>query len=319
MSDKRKLSVEEQIEDLKSKNVKFELCTEEEAKIFLTYNNYYFKLKSYAHNYDRYRKKDWENKYVNLDFKYIMELSTLDMHFRRLIVRMCLDIEHILKTRLMNDITKNSEEDGYNIVRKYINEDYMVMSNLYGDKEKSATSELIKKFENNEDNIPVWSFIETLSFGKFIEIYNFYYGMYCGKSYSSYLGNIKFLRNAAAHNTCLLNSLKKPYSIKINKNKNIMDKLAKTKKFSTSYKTKMENPVIHNFIVLLFVYYDILDTKANQSMREAGIKEIEELFFSIMLRNENKDYFEKNDAIRESYNFVCDVIKYLRNCKQKLL
>lgn len=57
MSDKRKLSVEEQIEDLKSKNVKFELCTEEEAKIFLTYNNYYFKLKSYAHNYDRYRKK----------------------------------------------------------------------------------------------------------------------------------------------------------------------------------------------------------------------------------------------------------------------
>ena len=33
MSDKRKLSVEEQIEDLKSKNVKFELCTEEEEKI----------------------------------------------------------------------------------------------------------------------------------------------------------------------------------------------------------------------------------------------------------------------------------------------
>ena len=46
-------------------------------------------------------------KYVNLDFAYLVELSTLDMYFRRLIVGMCLDIEHVLKTRLMRDITNS--------------------------------------------------------------------------------------------------------------------------------------------------------------------------------------------------------------------
>ena len=41
---KRKLSVDEQIDDFVWKNVKFDLCTKKEAKNFLTYNNYYFKL-----------------------------------------------------------------------------------------------------------------------------------------------------------------------------------------------------------------------------------------------------------------------------------
>ena len=40
--DKIKLSYEQQIEDLKQKNVKFELYSEEDAIKFLQYNNYYF-------------------------------------------------------------------------------------------------------------------------------------------------------------------------------------------------------------------------------------------------------------------------------------
>ena len=42
--DKRKLNIDEQIDDLKEKNIKFELYPEEEARKFLTYNNYYFKV-----------------------------------------------------------------------------------------------------------------------------------------------------------------------------------------------------------------------------------------------------------------------------------
>lgn len=111
-NNKRKLSIEEQIADFKEKNIKFELYPEEEAKKFLKYNNYFFKLKSYAHNYSKYSKVELRHKYVNLDFAYLVELSTLDMYFRRVIVGLCLDIEHVLKTRLMYDITKNDDEDG---------------------------------------------------------------------------------------------------------------------------------------------------------------------------------------------------------------
>ena len=313
--DKVKLSFDEQIADLKSKNVKFELFSEEDAKKFLQYNNYYFKLKSYAQNYVKYSKKELENKYVNLDFAYLVELSTLDMYFRRLIVGLCLDIEHLLKTRFMRDVTNNDKEDGYNIVNYYINSDYSLLTNLFSDKDKSATSELIQKFKENESRIPVWSLIETLSFGRFIELYSLYYGTYGGHSYTSYLGSIKFLRNAAAHNTCLLNSLRKPYSIKINKNMDIMDALTKSKKFQTSYRSKMENPVVHDFVVLLFVYYDITNTSANRSMRDKGMQRVKTFFRETMLRN--KSYFEKNDVLVENYSFLCQIVDYLENCRNR--
>lgn len=159
--DKRKLSIEEQIADLKEKNIKFDIYSEEEAKKFLRYNNYFFKLKSYAHNYDKYSKVELNHKYLNLDFAYLVELSTLDMYLRRVIVGLYLDIEHVLKTRLMYDITKNEEEDGYNIVRKYVEYDYRVLEGIYKNIGNSATTELIKKFHEDEDKIPVWSFIET--------------------------------------------------------------------------------------------------------------------------------------------------------------
>ena len=77
---KIKLSIDEQVEDLKEKGVTFNIINEEEAKKFLRYNNYYFKLKSYAGNYTMNPKND---KYVNLDFAYLVELSKIDMYLRK--------------------------------------------------------------------------------------------------------------------------------------------------------------------------------------------------------------------------------------------
>ena len=51
-NEKLKLTVEEQIQDMIEKNVQFTLYSKEDAKKFLKYNNYYFKLKSYARNYN---------------------------------------------------------------------------------------------------------------------------------------------------------------------------------------------------------------------------------------------------------------------------
>lgn len=74
-NEKLKLTVEEQIQDMSDSNIQFELYSVEDAKKFLKYNNYYFKLKSYARNYNINPKK-----YYNLDFAYLVELSKLDMY-----------------------------------------------------------------------------------------------------------------------------------------------------------------------------------------------------------------------------------------------
>lgn len=77
----------------------------------------------------------------------------------------------------------------------------------------------------------------------------------------------------------------------------------------------MENPVVHDFVVLLFVHYDILNTAANRGMREKGMKNVKKLFKETMLRNKNKEFFGKNDVLVENYNFVCLVIDYLESCR----
>lgn len=52
---KRKLSIDEQIDYMKNKSgIKFNIVSEQEAKEFLKNNNYYFKIKSYAKNYEKY-------------------------------------------------------------------------------------------------------------------------------------------------------------------------------------------------------------------------------------------------------------------------
>ena len=111
--DKQKLTVEGQVQDMKEKDIKFEICSEEDAKKFLQYNNYYFKLKSYARNYNM---NSQTKKYFNLDFAYLVELSKLDMYIRKIILELSLDVEHYLKVRLMKDLSDNSDEDCYNIV-----------------------------------------------------------------------------------------------------------------------------------------------------------------------------------------------------------
>ena len=58
---KKKLTTLEQIEDMRAKGITFNYISEKEACSFLKYNNYYFKLKSYGKNYDKYiatAKKD---------------------------------------------------------------------------------------------------------------------------------------------------------------------------------------------------------------------------------------------------------------------
>lgn len=153
-----------------------------------------------------------------------------------------------------------------------------------------------------------------MSFGKFIDLYQLYYFIYkAPENFSSFLGSIKFLRNAAAHNNCLLNSLKAPYNVTIHKTKEIQTELTKIKTLSKKQKEKwMSNPVIHDFIRLVYVYVRLI--KSN-GIKQKGICELNELFTNRMLRH--KIYFEKNDTIVESYRFVSKIISNFCNKYRK--
>ena len=134
---------DELISHMKIKGIKFNIVNEEDAKIFLQNNNYYMKLASYRANYDKHKNN---GEYINLDFAYLQELSTIDMHLRYLILQMCLDVEHALKTRLLKDIEDNPEEDGYDIIRRFITKYERSCQNIQKHKSSEYCRELIEKY-----------------------------------------------------------------------------------------------------------------------------------------------------------------------------
>ena len=343
MEKDKKLTLEEQIDNLKSKNIKFDqesdytkgLMTEKDAIKFLRYNTFYFHLKHYAHVFEIYKNSD-TTKYVNLSFGKIVELSKLDMYFRRIVLHMCLDVEHLLKTRLLYDITINPNEDGKNIVDKYIG----TLKNGYADyvgikaKHKdSILSKLVAKFPDDQKELPAWKFVEVLSFGQFIDFYEFYFNTYNDRCKNNgvpnivqYLDNICFLRNAAAHNSELLSHLNSKaefeptynikniiFEAKAKAGKSIGNNGNNRKLFEGIDAGKqLKNHVIHDFITLLFLYRDLLKHSLNGGMYCRTIDELNALFNTEYGRMVlHREMFSKDIGLIQSYRFIVDVLIYI--------
>ncbi len=134
---KPKLSVDEQINYMKDiKGIEFNIVDESTAKQFLLNNNYYFKTKAYAKNYNKYLSGKNLGKYINLEFAYLQELSTMDMYLRKIIIRMALDIEHFLKTQMLRDFVENDEEDGYTVVADFLSKNPNIVGNINNKKKQ---------------------------------------------------------------------------------------------------------------------------------------------------------------------------------------
>ena len=64
------------------KGITFSHVSEKEAEKYLFKVNNFLRTASYRKNYQKYQKGSNEGKYSKLDFAYLKELSTIDMHFR---------------------------------------------------------------------------------------------------------------------------------------------------------------------------------------------------------------------------------------------
>ena len=305
---KPKLMLKEQIEYMRDKKgVLFNIISEEEALEFLEKSNYYFKLKSFAHNYEKYADPNVAqyNKYIDLEFAYLKELSTIDADFRYLILKLVLDVEHFLKVQLITDVSQDSQEDGYSIVSAFLSK---MKPHLQDEIMNKSTNSYCKALiEKYKDEFAVWNLIEVISFGDFIDLYEFYYSKRNNPySVKGKLYPIKWLRNAAAHNNCLLNNLSKPFSKRIEPNKSIMNKIAKIKHMpKKSREKKMQNPPIHDFVVLLDVYFTVI--RSNNTLKN-GINSLNYFFKERCLKN--KEYFQNNDNLKSNYEFLMKVVDF---------
>lgn len=219
---------------------------------------------------------------------------------------MALDIEHFLKVKLLRDFSDNKEEDGYNIISKFLIANPYIKENINLQRKNSTCKFLVEKYY---DEFAIWNIVEVLTFGDFIKLYRFYYEYYKidkELKFSNLLLCIKFLRNAAAHNNCLLNSFKKPYSQEISPNKEITNFVSKLPGITKSLRGgKLKNHIVHDFTASLYVFNSIV---TSENIKYHTMSELKILLEERVLKN--KEYYSKNELLKDYYKFVKIIVDY---------
>lgn len=306
---KPKLTSEEQIKHLKEKGIKFTICTEEEAKDYLDYNNNYFKVSSFRKNYSKIPYGENADKYINLEFEYLKDLAIIDMTLRYTVIQMALDIERFAKLYIMRKINDAANEDGYSIVEDFKNslddKQREVFDGEVG--ENRGTTYNIGMINKYSNEMPVWVMIEIVPFGRLISFFKF-----CSDRFNDNkmkrlyycLLACKEIRNAAAHSNCILNDLHLSSSVH-NVSYDVMNALAKIPTLSaTSRRKKMTNDRIREIITLMYTHKELVSSEGVHNKTSVKLQE----FISRM--NKNKDYYKDNSLIFTSFDFIEKVIDF---------
>ncbi len=302
MSGGQLLSPQNLINHMKSKGITFNICSEEEAMYFLSESTYYTKIAAYRKNYDAHPSGINEGNYYNLDFAYLKELSTIDMRLRYCIIHMALDIEHALKRLLLQDIETNPSEDGYTLVKSFNTYHPNTIPSI---KRKIQNSYCKDLYFNNKNHLPIWVFLEVISFGDLVKLYDHYYKNNSNTTRmpinTAILGNVRDIRNASAHNNCLIHNLSKQ-SKSISAVNNI---LIRNLQFKQSIVNKrLTCQPVRDFISLVIAHKILVNSLPTQKIVRKTLKEI---FYQRMLRNQC--FFTSNSLISTNYKFVLTFLK----------
>lgn len=372
---KPKLTAAQQIEAMARNGIRFDLFPKERAEVFLCRRNYFFKLKAFCKNFNKWRMPDGsDGGYMDLDFAYLVELSKLDMHLRALVLRVSLDIEHFLKVRINEAVMSDPRCDGYRVVADFLRFDEerktvalenrlsMQVANQAAERmmrfaerisaearkahgEEPASEAVVKAFDEarslidgatggtdlhhiehsiaylgtstysrkvamkygDADRMAVWNLLELASFGDVIAFYKYYFIEYAehrdptAKSIKSLLFPAKTLRNAAAHNNCLLNGLRDRLSSPVGA-------IAKTLREEYGYDAEKvagtrRVPLIHDLSALLICYDRVVE---GPGIRRERAREMRMLKKRLLM---HKDYFEKQFEVVAALDFIAALLE----------
>ena len=230
---------------------------------------------------------------------------------------MIIDIEHYLKIKILNTIESIDEEDGYRIVNRYLEQDFYnvkfpkkVHNSIFKKVGSEYYQKIFSKYDLDKDkkleNIPIWEFLEIITFGELVNFYDFYTNEYKLKDENKdvyILRDIVKLRNAVAHNNCILSELnmkknKYPPSYKIIQflNNCNIGKDTRSKKLSNSR--------IRQITYTLYMFNEIV---TSDGIKNNVKKDINELFFDRIIKH--KEYYNNNELLKSIYCYFKKIIE----------
>ena len=298
-----KLTVPEIIEYCKNElGITFKIMDEQKANEFLHKNNYFFRIKQYT---EICTDKTKSGKYNGLDFGHLVELSTIDMFLRKHLLKMTIDLEHYLKVNLVNDCQTNPADDGYGVVKAFFEKYPNIQKTIVSGNNFSSYSGM--DIEQCLAYPAVWNIVELLGFYDFTTFYSFYYEYFHLRSeFKSHIDSIRRIRNAAAHNSCMLCNFKPAQ--RFNFDSEISFELVGAKLEGIApgaITTNLKIPLINDFTVMLSVYTRLI---TSSMVKQKTFEEIKEFFDNRMIYH--KDYFEGYTNIKNAYRFARALLDY---------
>jgi hypothetical protein len=317
------MKVSDMVPYLKNKNIKFECCTEEDAEAYLKENNNYYNVTSYKNDFIKYQCGEFKGKFIDLDFAYLKDLSIIDYRTRLLLFKMIIDIEHYLKIRILNIIEEIFEEDGYKIVNLYLEKDFndkKCPKRVHESIRKKVTNEyyqkIFSKYDLDKDtkieNIPIWEFLEIITFGELINFFDFFTKLYNldDNKYIFILREVNKLRNAVAHNSCVLSELDKKDNVhKIDTL--IINYLKDCGIGKENRNTKLSNSRIRQITYTLYMFNIIV---SSEGVKNNVKHDITKLFYGRIILNAK--YYNNNELLKSIYNYFDKIIE--KNYKENL-
>lgn len=322
-SEKPKKSPTELIAMLQSeKGITFNIMSEADAADYLSSHNNYLRTASYRYNYEKHRTGENEGKYIQLDFAYLVELSKLDMYLRGYLLPMCIDIEHAVKRKLITDIESNTQEDGYSIVDIFLQDNPAIVNSIAQKADSVFTGDLIAKYfglcyvfdaaGNMRTDIlsvdcPVWVLVELLAFNDLIRFAKFYTEQYPNRLTINFkqLNVVRSLRNACAHNNCLLLSLRP------GKTKPLSDVTQAVASISTIQKEERKNKLscrpLFETVCMLIEYTELV----SDQVRIHRMKELQSFTNGRLVKN--AVYFANNQIVSTAFEFLRKAVDNFAN------
>lgn len=296
-----KLTVPQIIDYCKNElGITFNIMDEEKAQEFLHKNNYFFRLKQYT---EICFEKTKSGKYQGLDFGHLVELSTVDMFLRKLLLKMTIDLEHYLKVNLVNDCQTNPDDDGYGVVKAFFEKEPYIQKTVEKGNNFSCYSGM--DIDQCLAYPAVWNVVELLGFHDFTYFYSFYYEYFHLKSeFKSHIDSIRRIRNAAAHNSCMLCNFK-PGKYPFDPEISFELAGANLGVSPGTITANLKIPLINDFVVMLSVYTRLI---TSPMVKQKTFEEIKDFFDTRMVYH--KDYFEKFTNIKNAYTFARKLLDY---------
>ena len=262
-----------------------------------------------------------------MSFDQLRALAILDMKIRKSILSACIDVEHSLKIKILQEFEKNSE-DGYAIIQEFFktNLGQRAANNIAQKHTNIYVKDLVDKyiypkesseifsFKDKNDveynlDLPIWAMLEVITFG---ELFNFYVFFYSEKTSiqsrlpvpMEILHKVKNIRNACAHNNCLLNHLN-------DSSANIPPKIGKyAKNLGISQNTIQKKLKCNAFCEMVCTFY-CLDDLATSQIRKHDYKDLSEIINDFC--SKYYSLFEKNELVKTSIDFLKNIIDKLNS------